>query len=179
MTRRSCNSALKGVPRAATVGFCAARVAAALELAEFGAAGFLLEDGEVDAKGLVLALEGFEFGLLRFLAGCLDGHLGVEMGPEVADFPFKALDFAGGVAAGGEARFPDEGGAEESGGEAPGEGVVENVLKEWVHGSEMAGVASWSSAIALRSSSARWSRRMALWRSVISFRRAAVEGSGW
>lgn len=96
-----------------------------LELAKLGAAGFLLGEGEVDAEGLGLAAEGFDFGFESFLAGGLDGELGVEVGAEVTRFGFEAGDFPVGVATCGESGFPDQGGEDKAGCEAPCEGVFE------------------------------------------------------
>ncbi len=81
-----------------------------MEESLFGAAGFLSERGDVEAEGRVLLAKGFEFGLEGLVAAGVDFEMRAEVALEVFYFRFSALEFAGEVAAGGEAGFPEEGG---------------------------------------------------------------------
>lgn len=65
-----------------------------LELADFGAAGLVLQRGEVDAEVFVLGAEFVEIFLEGVVAGGVDLELGVEVSLEFAAFGLEAVDFA-------------------------------------------------------------------------------------
>ena len=60
-----------------------------LEESLFGAAGFLLEGGLVDAEGFVLFAEAFQLRLQAFIAAGGDFELGVEVILEVLELRFR------------------------------------------------------------------------------------------